>query len=164
MLNAQNFTYFAVKPVNYQFESGILSQTQRWFWSRGHAGQVFNWDALISVDGVWGGMLIWVTAYVNAQLGSLQCQNTSARVSECHQTLAPAQRVDRHDKHTYPHTCDLLLCQYQTFYQSRWTAVSTCNAATHTCHLQIHVIKIHFWRALKGWVKEYFDRFLPPPQ
>lgn len=60
----------------------------------------FNWAALISVDGVWGGMLIWVIAYVNAQLGSSQCQNTSARVSECHPTLAPTQRVDRSDKHS----------------------------------------------------------------
>lgn len=45
-------------------------------------------------------MLIWVIAYVNAQLGSSQCQNTSARVSECHPTLAPTQRVDRSDKHS----------------------------------------------------------------
>ena len=59
-----------------------------------------NWAALISVDGVWGGMLIWVIAYVNAQLGSSQCQNTSARVSECHPSLAPTRRVDRSDKHT----------------------------------------------------------------
>lgn len=60
----------------------------------------FNWAALISVDGVWGGMLIWVIAYVNAQLGSSQCQNTSARVSACHPTLAPTRWVDRSDKHT----------------------------------------------------------------
>lgn len=90
-------------------------------------------------------MLIWVIAYVNAQLGSSQCQNTSARVSECHPTLAPARRVDTSDKtHPtvgFPQTgggglggCDHQWCQYQTFHQSQWTTVSACNAASHTCH------------------------------
>lgn len=44
-------------------------------------------------------MLIWVIAYVNAQLGSSQCQNKSARVSECHPTLRPTWQADMSLKH-----------------------------------------------------------------
>lgn len=93
-----------------------------------------NGAFLISVDGVWGGMLIWVIAYVNAQLGSSQCQNTSARVSECHPALAPTRRVDGSDEHTpqWEDLCDHQWCQYQTANQSHWTTASAGRAAlTH---------------------------------
>lgn len=58
--------------------------------------------ALISIDGIGGVgvMLIWVIAYVNAQLGSLHCQNTSAGVCACHPALAPTRQADGSAKHT----------------------------------------------------------------
>lgn len=101
----------------------------------------FNWAALISVDGVWGGMLIWVIAYVNAQLGSSQCQNTSARVSECHPTLAPTRRVDRSNKHT-PQWAVEGLVQSPAVSISNFPSVSVdsilSNAATHAYHQNLN--------------------------
>lgn len=130
-----------------QTSTSLLSLSSQWafklrlvciFTQRGCCGhwdmldrRYFNETALISVDGVWGGMLIWVIAYVNAQLGSSQCQNTSARVSECHPTLAPMYWMGSSYKHTP---------QWAMFWWTQWWVLVRSHVVSNFLSISVDCI------------------------